>query len=468
MNDPEEIPTATLERRRGTRLAWILPLLTLASIGLIARGHLAERGPRIVIELELGHGLQEGDAVRYRGIDVGRVRSIHLADDLGRVEAEVELAPHARSIARRGSRFWVERPRIGPSGVSGLETLVGARYLGVDPGPPQGQTAGRFTALEAPPVEPPWGAGFEVRLEAPTRGGVAVGAPILYRSFEVGKVIAVTLSSDASRVEFRASIDPGYADLIRERTRFWETSGLELEFDLLRGLRFELENLEALLAGGIALATPDDPGPRVDAGARFTLDPSAPDDWTRWRPDVPLGTALLPEGALLPRPEPATLRWRERGLFGRERSRSGWVLRVAGGLIGPTDLVCAPLESKGESARLELGARSVPARPERPTTPLALLADDGPGAAWPGSRVRPLTKAEELLVFADPSGIPSALASGRIELGADGLARVDGSVRHMGARHGAPVLARSDGTLVGLLLVDDEGARVAPIPIELR
>ncbi|QDU65817.1 MlaD family protein [Engelhardtia mirabilis] len=457
------LPTAVVGRRRRASWALLLPLITAALVGYLGWQAWNERGVTIEVELALGHGVQAGDPVRYRGIDVGSVRAVHLAPGLDRVRLEVSLAPHAADLARTGTAFWVARPQVGPAGVSGLDTLVGPRYLAVLPGSPTAPHQDRFEGLDAPPIVPPFDGGLEVVLTTPSRGGIAAGAPVLFRQLRVGMVTQIALTSDGSAVELRLVIDPYFGELVRAHTRFWETAGIELEADLLNGLSFEFDSLESILTGGIALATPDDHGSRVRNGHRFELETTAPKGWTDWRPDLPLGASLLPAGSLVPRARRAALVWREGGLFGgSDKSKHGWLLRVAGGLLGPADLVRTPEDARSGSARLEVDGRSIPPLPE--DAELGLLAevpDDGPGAAWPDSRLRRPEAPEDALVFGDPASGPRALSAARFTPNEDGTWHVDRSLSIPGDWHGAPVLAREDGALIGLLLVGKDGARVA-------
>jgi paraquat-inducible protein B len=467
MKASESLPSAEVTPRPRLGLYWLLPLVTLGLVVALAWRALGQRSTEILVELDAGHGLRAGDPVRYRGIDVGQVRRIELGAGLDRVRLEVVLEPHATGLARVGTRFFVPRPKFGPAGVSGLETLLGPRSLALEPGPPSAPPATRFQGLEAPPSEVPWRGGLEVLVEARSRGGLSAGASVFYRQFPVGQVTSVALASDASSVELRLNIDPNYAELVRERTRFFETSGLAFDFDLLHGLSFQMDSLEALLAGGLALATPNEPGARVSNGHRFALDAGPPAGFENWRPDVPLGAALLPPGSLVPRPLRLTSRWREGGLFGGEESRRGWVLRVPGGLLGPADLLHAPRGAREGSAQLEVEGRAVtplPAPSEGAELgELAEVPDAGSGAPWPKARRRELTAAEDLLLFGDPSGLPRALAAARLVPAEHGGWLLDPSLALDDDWHGAPVLARSDGALVGLLLCGESGARLAAL-----
>ena len=62
-----------------------------------------------------------------------------------------------------------------------------------------------------------------------------------------------------------------------------EATGLEATVGL-SGFGLELQSLEALLAGGVALGTPPDAGAVVRTGHRFTFEPEPPDEWLEWAP----------------------------------------------------------------------------------------------------------------------------------------------------------------------------------------
>ncbi|MBA1200686.1 MCE family protein [Pseudomonas capeferrum] len=71
--------------------------------------------------------------VKYRSSVIGGVTSVELADDT-HVVAKVQLTKEAESFATEGARFWVVRPRIGASGVSGTDTLLSGSFIGADAG----------------------------------------------------------------------------------------------------------------------------------------------------------------------------------------------------------------------------------------------------------------------------------------------------------------------------------------------
>ena len=171
---------------------------------------------------------------------------------------------------------------------------------------------------------------------------------------------------------------------------------------------------------------------------------------------------LLPPGTPLPELVRARLDWEE-GLFNRKRARAGWLLPTSAGVIGPANVLVAGEDA--EDAALELRGERMPivGPPDASDGSLALRAIFPAGAtAWPAERVRSLTEPEELLVVADPAFAPIALAAVRL-LREEGAWHVDPAIAFDETWHGAAVLSRIDGLLVGLLLVAEGGGTIARV-----
>ncbi len=143
------IPTAILKPRRPLSIAWILPVAAIIAAAWLGGRAWSQRGTLVTVILEEGHGLKAGDAVSYRGIGVGQVRSVTLDPDTGGVRVVAGLRSKGDRLSRAGSRFWVVRPQLGLSGTAGLETIVGPRYLAVYPG--TGSRQRYFVGLNEPP-----------------------------------------------------------------------------------------------------------------------------------------------------------------------------------------------------------------------------------------------------------------------------------------------------------------------------
>lgn len=443
---------------------WLLPLAALLLAVVLGWQAWGRRGPLIQLRFAEGHGLKAGDSVRHLGIVVGRVADLRLRADRGGVEVEVQLDAGARSLAAVGSRFWIVRPHFGLDAVEGLDTLVGDRYVGVLSG--DGPAQHEFEGLSQAPVPDSLAPGLDVTLEGRGRGSLRPGSPVTYRGIEVGSVITVGLASDGRTVEAGVRIRQGYVGLVREGTRFWDSGGLDLDLGL-GGVSLRVDTLQHLLMGGVALAVPDDHGAPASTGTRFELHAALDPDWLEWRPALPVGHGLLPPGVPLPRPLRAVLVWTEGRLFRGEERREGFALVLPGALLLPADLVEPPEGFHAGSARLECDGRSLDPTGEssRPAPGLALLslADSGATRPWPKERQARAEGPQDCLAIADPAGEPLSLAAGRFRAAEDGW-HLDGALPLDERWHGAAVLSRTDGRLLGLLLMDDAGRRVALLP----
>ena len=468
-NDPERStpPRSVVAPVRRSSWLWLVPSAAALLAGWFAWNAWGVRGTTITVRAEHGYGIRAGDALRYRGIAVGGVVEVHLSPALDEVVMRVRLNPGAESLARAGSRFWVVRPHVSLDGVQGLETLIGARNLAVLPGSPGGRPRDEFIAISQAPVNNSGEqGGLEIVLEAQRRSGLAAGAPLTYREIQVGVVLSVGLSSDATSVELRVLVRAPYVQLIREGTQFWEAGGLEVSLSMMEGVTVEMDSLRSLVVGGVALATPTEPGLAVRTGYRYALHRAPEDEWLEWRPALPLGNAWLSKGVALPRPVRAQLSWKSGRLIETTKRGQGWVLPVTGGLLGPRDLLVAPEDASDGTISLEMeGQRIVPGLPVWEGGGLARIAlgsDTLRGAPRhePKLARRP-GEPEDCLVIGDSAAAPLALAAARLSP-ADGGWAVDPALPLGDDWHGASVVARSDGRLVGVLLVEDGAGRVAP------
>ncbi len=458
------VPEARLRPRRRYSAAWVIPILALILAGWLGYRAWLGRGVIVTVQLAEGHGLKPGDEVRYRGITVGEVRNVEVAEALDGVVVTASLQAEADRLARAGSRFWVVRPQLGLARIEGLETLVGPRYLAALPG--QGARQHRFLGLAEPPVVDAVEPGdLEIILSANRRGSLRRGAPVTYREVRVGTVLSVGLASDGGTVEARVHIERAYVQLIRPQTRFWRVGGVEARVGLT-GVSFQLESLETLLGGGVALATPPDAGDVVRTGHRFELESRPPQDRFEWQPLVVIGSSMLPPGAPLPNPRRAKVVWKKGRWISRERSRQGWVLQTPDGVLGPADLLEPDEDADRETVVLEVAGTVLPldADPIWAEGGLALVAADVTETRWPTQRRRsPRGEPEDCLAVGDPIAAPLPLAAARLE-SRDGAWVVDPAISVDDDWHGASVVARADGYLVGLLLVDDGTAKVALLP----
>ena len=200
----------------ASRMWWVTLACIVLAIFLAWRS-MAEGGRQIEIHFPEGHGLKAGDSVRYRGIEVGLVIEVTLNSDVSGINVKVALKPGGGALDRKGTRFWIVRPKLSLTEISGLETAVGAKYIGVSPGEPTDAHWDDFEGLaSAPPDELDHG-GLLVILRSDDKHGTAPGAPVTWRGVKTGKVLSVNLSPDARHVHITIRIDRAYRRLVRPR-----------------------------------------------------------------------------------------------------------------------------------------------------------------------------------------------------------------------------------------------------------
>jgi len=257
LNDaPPEIPQALAAPKAGRSLplVWLVPAVALAIGAWLAISHWLERGTTIIISFRTAEGLQAGKTkIKYKDIDIGQITEIHLAPDLSGVIATAELVKGAESRVVADTRFWVVRPRISGSTVSGLQTLLSGSYVAMDVGKST-QRARVFTGLEQPPAFTTDAPGLQLTLRAEDIGSLDVGSPVYFRRLQVGQVAAYELERDGKAVKITVFITAPYQQFVNASSRFWHASGIDMALDT-EGVRVKTESLLSMVIGGIAFAT---------------------------------------------------------------------------------------------------------------------------------------------------------------------------------------------------------------------
>ena len=211
-------------------------------------------GIPITIKFKTAEGIEHGiTVIKYKGITVGKVTEISVAEDLSGVILSVRLIGKAKGGAKEGARYWVVKPSFGAEGLSGLDTIISGRYIEARPG--HGPPKSDFIGLDAPPLGDPDEPGLHIVLKAPELGSLSPGSPVLHRQVEVGKVEGHEFTENGDSVHIHLHIFEEFAGLVKEQTRFWNASGLDVQAGL-SGLKLRTGSLESLFAGGVAFETP--------------------------------------------------------------------------------------------------------------------------------------------------------------------------------------------------------------------
>ncbi|MBL6752054.1 MAG: MCE family protein [Nevskia sp.] len=274
--DPAAAEPPPPELRRPHRwsfsLIWLVPLAAgIAGLVLTVRTYL-EAGPTISIEFETAQGLEAGKTeVHYKEVVVGKVTRIRLSPDRSHVAVTVDLDKGAASLAVADSRFWVERPRVGLGGISGIDTLFSGAYIAVDVGT-SAESEHHFSGLEKPPPVTHDMKGKRFVLHTRDVGSLAIGSPVYYRRMPVGRVVGSDLTADGRGVTIQVFVDAPYDRFVTANSRFWNASGVRLALNA-SGFKLDTQSLATVVAGGVAFgpSAQGEPGATARDGAEYEL-----------------------------------------------------------------------------------------------------------------------------------------------------------------------------------------------------
>ncbi|MBS1201852.1 MAG: mammalian cell entry protein [Chromatiaceae bacterium] len=257
-------------------MVWLIPLVALAIGGWLAYKTLSEQGPTVEIRFKTAAGLEAGKTkVKFKDVDIGQVAAIDVNPDLKTVTVTAQLKYGSFDYLTENTRFWVERPRVTASRVSGLETLLSGAYIAMDP-VTEGRPARYFEGLDEPPLFTTSEPGKRFVLRSATLGSLNIGSPVYYRQIQVGQVVGYELGDDGGAVSIELFVSAPHDALVFSDTRFWNASGVDFSLSA-SGFRVDTQSLLSVLIGGISFDTPDtiEGGRRpAEPGEVFPLYPS--------------------------------------------------------------------------------------------------------------------------------------------------------------------------------------------------
>ena len=273
MSDTDGIAEPIREAHRSMRpsLVWLAPLIALAMSLGIAWSSWSNRGPLVEVILDSASGLEEGKTpLKHKDVEIGTVETVGFTDGLKDVLASIRVGKEFAPYFDQSAQFWVVRPKVTTQGISGLETVLSGPYIEVAWDGEKGERKERYTALKDVPLSKPSDAGIRLRLRANDGGAMSVGAPVLYKRIEVGRIESKELSPDGQRVDFNIFINAPHDRLMTSGTRFWNLSGIAVEIST-EGAKLKVDSLASLLQGGVSFDNVTTDGTPVKAFQSFVL-----------------------------------------------------------------------------------------------------------------------------------------------------------------------------------------------------
>ncbi|MGR3378253.1 MlaD family protein [Salipiger abyssi] len=256
---------------RNLSLVWLVPFAALAVTLLIAWQSWAERGARIEIHFENAAGVvPEETAIRYRDVSVGFVEAVEFSNDLTSVIVSARIDNTVAESLPADAQFWVVRPEVSTSGITGLSTVLSGVYIEAAFEPQQGAEATTFEGLNETPLVKPGMKGTRIVLRASDGTMLTAGAPIFHQGIEVGRIETPRLLDSGTGVIVDAFIDAPHDRRITTATRFWDTSGFDVNVGP-SGINLSVGSVAALIRGGIAFDTVFSGGSPVQSRYVFDL-----------------------------------------------------------------------------------------------------------------------------------------------------------------------------------------------------
>lgn len=256
---------------------------------------------RMQLRFKSGEGITTSTEIRYQGIKVGRLSTLHLDPASGEVRAEACVDPAMATLFRRNTRLRLVRPEVNLTGIKHVETVLSGAYIDLQKG--LGALVNEFTVLPLAEDTTEPKTGLNLVLETTSLGSLKQDNPIYYRQIRVGRITGYQLSPTAQEVWLNINIEEPYGKLIHTGTRFWNASGIKVSGGVLSGMTMRAESMESLLTGGIGLATPEgaEMGAPAYPGQHFKISETIDEAWLKWQPHIALRTDPSPQPSTPPK-----------------------------------------------------------------------------------------------------------------------------------------------------------------------
>ena len=251
----QPVPARVRKTNVFTSVVWLIPLIALFAGGWLLMQNIRNTGPEITLLMDSADGIEVNNTViKVLSVDVGRVTRIKLRADQKGVAVTARLSADAKDLMRKDTQFWVVKPRIDQSGVTGLNTLVSGAYIAFTPGKST-ENQDTFTVLDMPPIAAIGQSGLRLKLSGKNNKMLSVGSPILYENFTVGQIESALFNPKNETVDYTIFIQSPNDKLVGQNSQFWLETGISIN-TTGSGIHFDSAPLPALLSGAISFAPP--------------------------------------------------------------------------------------------------------------------------------------------------------------------------------------------------------------------
>lgn len=255
--------TAIEKRAKRFSLIWVIPILALLLAGILIWQKSFNTGLVINLETNSASGIEAGKTlVKMRSVSVGTVTKISFSDNYKSTILTIQMNKGTDDLLREDSSFWVVRPRIENTGISGLDTLLSGSYIELNLGKKVDTLKTNYTALNEPPVRLDDN-GLMVELSSIDNKSLSVGDVVTYRGFNVGAIANTSFDIKSGLIKYEVFIRSPYSDLVNHSTRFWINSGIDVALNST-GLTVNTDSLDNIIVGGISFENFIEPSNKIE------------------------------------------------------------------------------------------------------------------------------------------------------------------------------------------------------------
>ena len=264
------------EDKKAVSFIWVLPIIILCILGWIAYESYMKKGTNITVVFKSAEGLKEGvTPLEYRGLQLGKVTKITMYEDLKSVSVNILVKNDvAQYVATQSSRFWIKKPTISLTKISGLSTLISGYKIEFSPKFKTQEEYDNaieqysFVGLDSQPDDELADNGYYISIIANDKDNVEVGTPIFYNKFQIGEVVAKEFKDE--KVYLNSYIYDKFNYLVNKSSKFVMNEALNVRYGP-GGLKIELGSLYSALVGGITVVTEDKNAEKIKKDETYNL-----------------------------------------------------------------------------------------------------------------------------------------------------------------------------------------------------
>lgn len=261
---------AVLVKSRRFSLVWLVPVLAFVVTALLIFHYSFDNSTYITLISEDAAGVEaDKTLVKYRSVTVGNIKKVSLTEDKRFAELEVRIEPGEEELLRADTKFYLVKPRVQLSNITGLDTIISGNYIQLVAGTSD-VSCDKFVLEDKVPATVKDPNAMILTLTSSQGRRIVEGDPVTFRGFVVGSVNSSELDPDSGLISYKISIMSKYRSLVSEESVFWINSGLDFSFGM-SGFSFRTENLQNLLTGGITFDNFNDHGKPIVNGQVLPL-----------------------------------------------------------------------------------------------------------------------------------------------------------------------------------------------------